>query len=186
MTPLKIFIRSTVAAVTVLFSFSCENDVNEVKELTKSNEFPMEVQENLVLTYSDSSYTRMELKADLAENYPQLEEPKLVFSKGIEVRFFDAYGQEDSRLRADHAIQYPEKRMWVATGDVVVLNKKGERLNTEKLYWDEKEEKIWSDVQSKITTGKEQIWGEYFEADQNFTEYKIENITGEVTLDEDE
>ena len=106
------------------FLYSCENNISEVKNITQEEKIPLEVQENLELIYSDSSYTKMELKAPLAENYPQLEEPEMVFRKGIKVRFFDAYGQEDSRLKANYAIHYSNKRLWHATGDVVVVNKK--------------------------------------------------------------
>lgn len=170
----------------MLFSFSCVNDVNEVKELTTNDRRPLEVQKNLFLTYSDSSFIKMELKAPLAENYPQLKEPELKFPKGIKVRFFDARGEEDSRLRANYAIQYPGKRLWEAKGDVVVVNKMGEQLNTEELYWDEATEKIYSSEFVKITTGKEVIMGEGFEADQNFTNYTISKVTGQITLEEDE
>ncbi len=170
----------------MLFLYACENDINEVKDLTQDEKIPLEVQENLELVYSDSSFMKMELKAPLAENYPQLEEPEMVFSEGIKVRFFDSYGQEDSRLRANHAIYYSGKRFWHAQGDVVVVNKKGEQLNTEELFWDEKKEVIYSEVFVKITTQDEIIMGEGFEADQNFTNYTISKVTGQITIEDDE
>ncbi|HAD95750.1 MAG TPA: LPS export ABC transporter periplasmic protein LptC [Cryomorphaceae bacterium] len=181
-----IFKRSIVALAPMLFLYSCENNISEVKNITQEEKIPLEVQENLELIYSDSSYTKMELKAPLAENYPQLEEPEMVFRKGIKVRFFDAYGQEDSRLKANYAIHYSNKRLWHATGDVVVVNKKGEQLNTEELYWDEKKETIYSEVFVKITTDEEIIMGEGFEADQNFTNYTLSKVTGQITIEDDE
>ncbi|MEQ9262052.1 MAG: LPS export ABC transporter periplasmic protein LptC [Owenweeksia sp.] len=175
-----------MALATMLFLYSCENDINEVKNVTQDQKIPLEIQENLELIYSDSSFTKMELKAPLAENYPQLDEPEMVFPKGIKVRFFDAYGKEDSRLKADYAIHYANKRLWHAVGDVVVVNKKGEQLNTEELYWDEKKELIYSEVFVKITTDDEIIMGEGFEADQNFTNYTISKVTGQITIEDDE
>lgn len=169
----------------MLFSFSCINDVNDVKEFATEDRRPLEVQENLFMTYSDSSFIKMELKAPLAENYPHLEEPELKFPDGIKVRFFDAFGNEDSRLRSNYAIRYPQKGMWEAKGDVVVVNKKGEQLNTEELFWNEKTEEIYSNEFVKITTGKEVIMGEGFEADQNFTNYTISKVTGQITLEEE-
>jgi len=179
-------IKSIVSLGAMLFLLACENDLNEVKSITREEVIPLEVQEDLLLTYSDSSNIKMELKAPLAENYPQLEEPKLEFPESINVRFFDNYGVEDSRLRADHAVQYVNKRLWEATGDVVVLNRQGEQLNTEKLYWNEKEEKIYSDVFVKITTEEEIIMGEGFEADQNFTNYTISKVTGQILVKDEE
>lgn len=179
-------VKSIAAGAAMLFLWACENNVNEVKSLTFTEKIPLEIQENLVLTYSDSSYTKMELKAPRAENYPQLEKPEMIFPEGVKVKFFDARGREDSRLKANYAIHYSTERLWHATGDVVVVNKKGEQLNTEELFWDEKRETIYSDVFVKITTPDEIIMGEGFEADQNFTNYTITKVTGQITIDDDE
>ncbi len=177
---------SIVSLGAMLFLWACENDIQEVNDLANDEIIPMEVQEDLYLTYSDSSTVKMELKASLAENYPHLEEPKLEFPEGIKVKFFDGRGEEDSRLRANHAIQYVNKRLWEATGNVVVLNKKGERLDTEKLFWNERDKKIYSDDFVKITTPEEIIMGEGFEADQNFTNYTISKVTGQILVDDEE
>lgn len=179
-------IKSIAASAAVLFLFSCTNDVKEVQKITKAEDFPMEVQENLRLTYSDSSYTRMLLEAPLAENYPQLEEPERRFPEGINVKFFDRFGEEDSRMRADYAIQYVNERLWHAKGDVVIVNRKGEQLNTEELFWDEKKEKIYSDVQVKLSSDKIITWGEGFESDQDFMNPVVSKVTGQIYLDEDE
>lgn len=186
MIKMKSFTKSIVALAAVLFLFSCTNDPSEVKKYSVRDDLPLEVQENLELTYSDSSFSRLKLKAPLAEHYPQLEEPMREFPQGINVKFFDSFGKEDSRMRSDYAIEYVDKNLWHATGDVVVVNKKGEQLNTEELYWDQKDEKIYSDVFVKITTDKEIIMGEGFEADQNFDNYTINKVTGQIAIDDEE
>ncbi len=160
--------------------------MQKVKNITREEQIPMEIQKNLILTYSDSGYIKTELKAPLAENYPHLEEPELEFREGINIRFFDGSGIEDSRLRADYAIQYPSKTLWQATGNIVVVNRKGEQLNTEKLYWSEKQEKIYSDEFVKITTDNEIIMGKGLEADQNFTNYTISEVTGQILIKDEE
>ncbi len=173
-------------AIMVLFLWSCENNVQEVKKLNEVDTDPLEVQEDLHLRYSDSSYTRLELDAPLAENYPQLEEPYRLFPKGIKVKFFDFYGQENSRLKADYAKELTKEGLWEAKGNVVVRNKKEEQLNTEQLYWDQKKEKIYSDAYVKITTPTEIIEGMGFEADQDFNKYTIKKVTGQLYLDDEE
>lgn len=148
---------------------------------------PMEVQENFELIYTDSSYMRMKMRAPLAERYPLAEEPYLEFSKGITVTFFNNQGQEDSRLIADYAVQYIEKHLWLAQGNVVVNNRNsGEQLNTEELYWDEKTETIYSDKFVKIITAEEIIMGEGFVADQGFSQYELNKVTGTIILNEDD
>ncbi len=181
----NILTKGIAASVAVLFLFSCSNDIKQVQEITKEDNLPMDVQENLVLQYSDSSFVRLQLEAPLAESYTQLEDPQRKFPKGIEVFFFDSQGVQETRLKANQATNFINRRLWHATGDVVVVNKKGEQLNTEELYWDEKREKIYSEVFVKITTGKEIIMGEGFEADQSFDNYTISKVTGQIAIEDE-
>lgn len=178
--------KSIAASVAMLFLFSsCVNEVNEVRSLTKAERIPMEVQKNLHLEFTDSTYKKMELRAPLAESYPTLEEPQREFRDGIDVQFYNDYGVQDSRLTAEYALQLINKDIWEARGNVVVLNKKGEQLNTEKLFWDSKKEIIYTDEFVKITTPEEVIMGEGFKADQNFSEYEIYKVTGTINIEDD-
>ena len=70
----------------------------------------------------------------------------------------------------------------IARKNVVVVNEKGEQLNTENLVWDEKSEKLLSNEFVKITSKDEIIYGTGFEANQNFSKYKIFNIKGTISL----
>lgn len=180
------FLQSTTTAVLVLFFLvACENRVAEVRQFSTEERIPIEVQENLELVYTDSTYLRMSLEAPLAESYPQMDSPQREFRRGIKVRFFNNFGEEDSRLRADYALQLVNKDLWEARGDVVVVNTKGEQLNTEKLFWDSSKEIIYSDVFVKITTPTEIITGVGFEADQNFSSYEISQVSGIINIEDD-
>jgi LPS export ABC transporter protein LptC len=169
--------------MAMLFLCSCENDAEAVKSLSVDDEeFPLEVQYNLTLNYSDSANKRVELYALVAENYSQLEEPKMRFPKGIEVQFFDMLGNETSRMRANDATHYSKKKFWEAYGDVVVVNSKGEQLNTEQLFWDEKEHRIYSEEFTKLSSPDKIIMGEGFESDEDFENPVITKVTGEIYL----
>lgn len=172
-------------AAMLFLSIACENEVEKVQLLTKSERFPLEVQHDLFLVYTDSTLKKLEMEAPLAESYPNLEKPQREFREGIQVRFYDADGSVSSRLRADYALQFVNRNLWEARGDVVVINEKGERLNTEFLFWDSNTEEIYSDDFVKITTDKEVIMGTGFRADQNFSEYELDNVTGIINLEDD-
>lgn len=180
-------ILSSIASLGAMlfFTSACENEVQKVRTLTKTERIPLEVQTDLFLEYSDSTRKKMELEAPLAESYPNLPSPQREFRKGLTVRFFNDYGQLDSRLRADYALQFIDKNLWEARGDVVVVNQKGEQLNTEKLFWDSKTELIYTDEFVKITTPTEVIMGEGFKADQNFSNYEIYKVTGTLNIEDD-
>ena len=78
-----------------------------------------------------------------------------------------------SKLDADYGIRYERGEKMEARKNVTVVNQKGETLNTEHLIWDERKEKLTSDEFVKITTNDEIIFGNGFEANQDFTKYKI-------------
>lgn len=184
-TPLRVM-KSITAFSVVLFVFSCTNDPSEVKSISIPEDLPMEVTNDLDLRFSDSGYVRLNLTAPRAEYYPNLEEPERRFPQGIDVKFFDRFGKEESRLQADYAVQFLNQSLWHATGNVVVVNKKGEQLNTEELFWNEKTEEIYSEVFVRLTSGQEVIMGEGFRADQTFDSYEINKVTGTIEIDDEE
>lgn len=102
--------------------------------------------------------------------------------QGLSIEFYDDHKTVISKLTARYAIHYEQERRWVAKNDVQVVNSKGEQLNTEKLIWDERRERISSDQFVKISTPKEVIFGEGFEADQDFNHYRIFKVKGRLTV----
>jgi len=176
-----------IALVAVLVG-GCKNDPNAVRALNEVDEDPMEYQENLFMVYTDSAIKKFELRAPVAANYPERDEqePYLEFTDGIHVLFFDPNGEEESSMRGDYAIRYPKRNLWESRGNVEVIGKTGEKLNTEHLIWDEIEEIIYSDEFVTINTGKEIFMGEGFEADQGFTQYTIKKLVGEISLEDDD
>jgi LPS export ABC transporter protein LptC len=168
------------------FLFACENDPQAVRDLNQETKEPLEYQENVRMVYTDSAILRFELLAPIAANYPESEEkePYTEFPEGIDVVFFDHFGEKESSVRSDYAIRYPRRYQWEAKGDVVVIGKTGEKLNTEHLIWDERKEIIYSEEFVTINTGKEIFMGEGFEADQAFTQYTIKKLVGELSIDD--
>jgi LPS export ABC transporter protein LptC len=65
-----------------------------------------------------------------------------------------------------------------ATGNVVVTSDSGVVVVTNKLFWDNARQKIFSDAFVKITSPTEQLQGQGFESDQNLKNYRIFKATG--------
>ena len=72
-----------------------------------------------------------------------------------------------------------------AKGNVVVINVNGDKLNTEHLIWLESEKRIKSDEFVKIQTKEEIIYGDGLDANEDFTQYRIKNIKGVITIKEE-
>jgi LPS export ABC transporter protein LptC len=85
-------------------------------------------------------------------------------------------------LQAKFGRKYENQGLVEVRDSVVVINKKGERLDTEKLIWNEKTGKIYTDQFVRIQTKNEVIYGEGLTANQNFSSYKIFKIRGVFNL----
>ncbi|MFN3950894.1 MAG: LPS export ABC transporter periplasmic protein LptC [Thermaurantimonas sp.] len=181
----QIFGTAVRAAVLFLFA-QCTNNPELVRQINQIDTLPVEQRENIHLVYTDSGFKRFEMKAPIAAFYNDLQSPKLEFQKGIHVWFYDFSGSIESELSAGYAIRYPASSRWEAMQNVIFVSKKGEKLETDHLIWDETAEKIFSDKKVTVTTGKEIIVGEGFEADQYFNSYKIQKITGEILLEDED
>ena len=87
--------------------------------------------------------------------------------------------QVTGTLTANYAIRRERAQKTILKDNVVWKNdKKNEQLDTEELIWNEQTHKITSDKFVKITTDTESLTGQGFEADQDFSHYKIKKITG--------
>ena len=74
-------------------------------------------------------------------------------------------------------------------GDVYkrqIKNRKGERFNTELLYWNQATEKVYSDRFIRIEQPDRIITGYGFDSNQQMTIYQIRNMGGIFYVDEEE
>jgi len=154
-----------------------------VKSLTLDEKFPTEIVIDAVVLYSDSAIVRVRLTAPKMEHYGG-DEPYIELTEGISLVFYNEQGEVTSHLTANYAINYPQARRLEAKDDVVLINEIGEKLNTEHLIWQQKEERIFSDVFVKITTADEIMMGDGFESNQSFSNFKIKHITGTILVEE--
>ena len=91
---------------------------------------------------------------------------------------FDTLFNIEASLKADTAYNYEKKGLWKLIGNVRVENLEGKKFETSLLFWDQKEEKVYSDKYIRIQEDDKIITGIGFESNQNMTQYKIFNSQG--------
>ncbi|MCF8278645.1 MAG: LPS export ABC transporter periplasmic protein LptC [Flavobacteriales bacterium] len=155
--------------------------MEEVSAIVETELKPVEVAEDIRIIYSDSAILKVILEAKHLERFLG-ENPYLEMTDGVHVRFFNPDGTVESELRSNYAISYQNSDVMEAKENVVVVNKKGETLNTEHLIWEKKTEKIRTEEFVKITTEDEVIFGHGLESNQDFTKYRIKKIKGTINL----
>lgn len=162
-------------------SVSCKNDLDKVAAVELPEAAPDRVTEGAEYFYSDSGVVRNRLRAGRISEWTA--EPKRTeLSDGLELVFYNAAGQPGSTLRARRGTIHPgEKRMEV-NEEVVFINTRGERLETEQLLWDQDSARIHTDKAVRVQRGNDVIHGQGLDAAEDFSRYRIRRITGELDL----
>jgi LPS export ABC transporter protein LptC len=171
-----------IMAILLLIFHACKEDVEKARIVTEKSNLPIETGQNVQINFTDSGYTKARLFAPMLERYATEEKNYTEMRKGITAYFYNRNKKVDSYLKSKYAIRYDREKKMVAKNDVVMVNIKGDTLNTELLNWDEQTQRIYSDQYVRITTPDEIIMGDGFESNTEFTRYKIFKIRGTVSL----
>lgn len=177
--PIGITTTLWVVVMLLLFTPSCSNENKDVVEVSFDPEqtYTMKATEVSSLI-SDSGITRYRLNAKEWLVYGKAAEPFWYFPEGIYVEKFDTLFQSEASIKADTAYFFDKKGLWRLIGNVEIASLQGERFETEELFWNQKDEKVYSDKYIRIEQSDKIITGIGFESNQNMTQYKIFNSQG--------
>lgn len=165
---------------------SCENDMTTVTNLTSVDTLPVESAKNVELLYSDSAEVQIWMVSPEFNRYDG-NDPYMDFPKGVKVIFYDKNLKEKSMLTCLHARIYDRTKIMEARNKVEIVSRvKQEKLNTERLVWDERKGLIYSDEFVRVTTRDKVLYGQGFQSDQNFDNWVIKKPTGSFNVDKDQ
>lgn len=175
-----------VVVMLLLFS-SCIGKKKEFGEaITERDSLP--VMETLGVTtfFSDSGITRYRVDTEEWLYFDKKKPPYWAFEKGIYLEKFDTLFYVEASIKADTAYYFVSDKLWKLMSNVEIKNQEEERFTTELLYWDEAQEKVYSDRYIRIEQTDRIIEGVGFESNQQMTKYKILNMEGIFYIDEKE
>ncbi len=162
---------------------ACENDLAEVQKFIVEDQVAIEVGEEVEVIYSDSGRVQMKVIAPILHRHLDKKEPKREFPNGLEVYFIGEDQNVESWLKGKYAIEIENKQLTTIRDSVVLVNKNGEKLETDHLIWDQKSGKIYTEQLVRMTTIDKRIWGYGFEADREFKTWSIKAVKGELKVD---
>ena len=181
------FFISGIIAV-VLFSAvlpSCKNDVQTVLSTEMVDTLPEMTARNIEILYSEKARVQIKLTSPLLVSKSE-EDPVLLFPKGFTVFFYDSAMNLTSTITAEYGISYEKKKLMEARNNVVVENlEKGEKLNTEELFWDRDKQLIYSKSFVKLTSSGTVIMGDGLTSKEPFEELIISHPTGPIEIKEE-
>jgi LPS export ABC transporter protein LptC len=173
-----------LSAIVVVITGSCENDIATIKALNEDLNIPMQTGTNVEITYTDSGLVKIKLIAPELKRFSRENDPYYEFPKGLKVLFYQPDGKVESHITADYALFFEKQQLWEARNNVVAKNERtNEQLFTEHIFWNQKEETIYSDQFTKIVKADGTFCGEKgFEARQDLTKWKLYRSKGTVNV----
>ncbi len=163
-----------VAIVMLFFYTACGSKEAETIDIQFDPETtPSMITDSVTTLISDSGITRYKLVADNWQVFDKAEEPFWYFPEGIYLERFDSLFQVEAKILADSAWNYTDKRLWRLKGNVDIRNMEGEMFLSDELFWDQKEQRVYSDKFIEIKRGDTELKGYGFESNQAMTEYRI-------------
>ncbi len=183
---LAFIFTSGIAAIFITALLpSCKNDVQTVLSLDVVDTLPELTARDIEILYSEKAKVQIRLVSPYLVNKTE-EEPILLFPEGFTVFFYDSAMNLQSTITADYGISYEKKKIMEARHNVVVENmEKGEKLNTEELFWDRGKQIIYSNKFVKLTSGEQVFTGDGLTSAEPFDELFISNPKGLIEIKEE-
>lgn len=165
----------------------CKNDPKEISALVSKGAQQEDKAEDVTILYSDNGNVKMKLYAREFVKNDAAKPPYTDMRKGLKVEFYGADSMKvESTLTARYARYYEKQGNILIRDSIVIVNKKGEQLNTEELVWNQSAKKLFTEKFVKITTPTQVMYGDGLEANEDFTWYRILNPKGIVAVDKKE
>lgn len=163
--------KMTATAFAVAFVvYSCK-DKYPVSDGGSKADKPVQIVHDMFVVQSENGLLQMRMEASLMERYENDSLSYELFPEGFAVYGYNEEGLLETEIVSDNArhekFKKDDKETWAAFGNVVVKNIiEKERMETDTLYWDRKNEKIYTDCYVRMLSPDGFMQGYGMESDQ--------------------
>ena len=163
--------KTAATAIAVAFVvYSCKSNLG-VADSINLDETPVQTVDDMFVVFSENGRLQMRMEADVMERYDRDTMSYELFPEGFAVYGYDEDGLLETEITSDNARheKYEDdgRETWQAFGNVVVkniINK--EVMETDTLYWDRKNSRIYTDCYEKMYSPDGFIQGYGMESDE--------------------
>lgn len=157
-------------AIAVAFIvYSCKGKLDTTGKLDLEA-VPVQTVDDMFIVQTENGRLQMRMEAELMERYETDTVSYELFPKGIAVFGYNEDNLLETEITSDNArhLKYKDGReSWEAFGNVVVQNIiKQEVMETDTLYWDRKNEEIYTDCYVKLHSPQGFMQGYGMRSDQ--------------------
>lgn len=133
---------------------------------------------NVNTVISDSGVTRYKIVTPLWLVFDEAKEAVWRFPNGLHMEKFDHNLNPEASIDSDSATYFKDRQLWRLDGFVNIRNTVGEKFLTAQLFWDQRQQKIYSDSFIHIERDDKTIEGYGFESNETMTRYHVARVAG--------
>lgn len=174
-----------IAFAVTLFFNSCKGRGEEVRKFNVKSDAPVSQGTGINLKYTDSGKVTTHLRAVRMSDYSNLDFPYKEFPDGVEVTFINNEGKQ-SIITSKYAILYDATSLIDLQDNVTLLTSDSVTLNASQLYWDQKNNWIFTDQPYRLVTADgSSNDGDLFDSNKDFTNFvSLNNISKQYIQEE--
>ncbi len=175
----KHIIFPVVTAFAVTLFFGCESNFKEVQKINFSEFVPSGDADNVNLKYTDSGLIKAILVSPKMLDFSSVDFSFTEFPKGIDVTLYDNKAKK-TFITSNYAVSYTKTSIIDLQGKVKIKSENGQTLETEQLYYDQKNEWFFTEKKFKFTDLKGASNGQGIDFSKDFKVINSQRITGEI------
>ncbi len=160
----------------LLALISCGGNQESPPDSTFLNDPPSQESWHTTIYINSQGRPTVKAYADYLAGYTERKQVKLIGN--VKLDFFNQEGQHVSVLQADTGYVDHKREQFTALGRVEVISDSGATLTTSRLYYNEREGRIFTDDRVRLTTHEDTLYGIGFASDADLTHWTIKNPTG--------
>lgn len=167
-----------VLAMPVFFMACHEDKKLDVASGLDPMKMPTMKSINISTLISDSGVTQYKIVSPLWLVYEEVDSPYWHFPKGLYLRKFDRNFNVIATVACDSAKYFKSSKLWRLDGNVELTKAPKDLFQTQQLFWDERNHRIYSDKFIHIETPTHVLEGYGFWSNERLTEYRIIRPSG--------
>lgn len=168
-----------IILINLLLS-ACGSEQDKSHDVVSNETFPDQESWDASMVITREGKTVGLLKAGHIKKYSK--QNITLLSENIQVDFYNSDGQHTSVLTSEGGKMFDVKQDMIAYDNVVVVSDSGITLYTDTLIWDNKNQKVISEIPVKITTKEnDTFYGDSFISDANLENYELTNPRGKTS-----
>jgi LPS export ABC transporter protein LptC len=173
-------IKTLLTLFTIIIVLSaCESNFKDVQKINFSEFVPSGEADDFNLKYTDSGKIKSILISPKMLDYSNVEFPFTEFPKGINVTMYDESAKR-TFIKANYAISFKGTDIIDLQGQVSITTESGQKLETEQLYFDQKNEWFHSQKPFKLSAPNGVSYGEGIDFSKDFKIVNSQRVKGQI------